>query len=150
MKIDIPLELLDRLYNNPNTDIDIKAVLHKRLSEIGFLNSKPVTSYKEACDVLGLVESDVIKPDYDTRTTAFAKLSVIIEVLNEGWKPDFTDENQKKYYNYFKVENGLFVFCDVIYYWRSMYVPSALHLKNEELAMYAKDTFLDLYKECYL
>ena len=150
MNINLKLSLLDRLYNDPNTDIELKAALYKRLTEIGFLNNKPITSFKEACDILGLVESEIIKPDYDARAIAFTKLSVIIEALNEGWKPDFTDEDQYKYYNYFRIQNGLFVFCSVSYGCRSVGVPSALLLKTSELAIYAKDNFFDLYKQLYL
>ena len=82
--------------------------------------------------------------------TAFEKLAIEIKKLNGDWKPDFNNENQFKYFNYFQVENGLFVFCGVNYCYGVMYVPSALHLKTKELAIYTKDTFFDLYKEYYL
>jgi hypothetical protein len=87
------------------------------------------------------------------KAVAFRYLELLYEALNDGWKPDFTDNNQKKYLNYFKIENGEFVFyCTTYTYCRygDMHVPSALYFKNEELAIYCKDEFVDLYKELYL
>ena len=37
------------------------------------------------------------------REIARRKLEIIIEALNEGWKPDFNDVNQSKWYCYFRL-----------------------------------------------
>ena len=150
MKVDIPIELLDEILNNSTSSIKLKSILGKRLNEIGYINNKPITSFKEACSMLGYDESDIIKTNYDTKIQAFIKLSTVIESLNKGWKPDVNDENQKKYYNRFRMENDLFVFCDTTYYYRSVHAPSALYLKDEKTAIYCKDNFFELYKEYYI
>ena len=151
MKVDIPIELLDEILNNSTSSIKLKSILGKRLNEIGYINNKPITSFKDACDVLGITEYDILKPNYDTKIQAFIKLSTVIEALNEGWKPDYNDDNQKKYYNWFKMENGLFVFYATHSYLSgSMSVPSALYLKDVETAIYCKDNFFELYKEYYI
>ena len=149
MNINIPIKLLDKLYHNINTDFELKSILIKKLNEIGYIN-KPITSFKDACDVLGITEYDILKPNYDTKIQAFIKLSTVIESLNKGWKPNFNDINQKNYYNRFRMENGLFVFAATTYYYRSVHAPSALYLKDEETAIYCKDNFFDLYKEYYM
>ena len=152
MTINLPLKFLDTLYCSDNTDIKIKSIIKKRFLEIGIINYPKITSFKEACSMLGYDESDIIKPNYDTKHQAFIKLSTVIESLNEGWKPDVNDNSQKKWYNRFKIENGLFVFCDTYFlytYWY-MTVPSAHYLKDEQTAIYCKDNFFELYKEYYM
>ena len=108
------------------------------------------SSFKEACDVLGLVESEIIKPDYDKKYIVYVKLCTVIEALNDGWKSDFNNRDQIKYYNWFQVHDGLFVFYSVYYDSWNVNGPAALHFKSEKLALYAKDNFFELYKQFYL
>ena len=110
---------------------------------------KDIKSFEDACQYLKVTPESIIKNQTEQRFINQLKLETIIKSLNEGWKPNFNDNNQKKYYNYFKMENGSFVFCDTTYYYRLMSVPSALYLKDEQTAIYCKDNFFDLYKEYY-
>ena len=73
-------------------------------------------------------------------------LEMVIKELNGDWIPDFNNENQYKYYNWFNLENGEFVFLGTSYDSRLMPIPSALYFKSEEVAKYCEDTFFDLYK----
>ena len=100
-----------------------------------------IKSYEDACNFLSI--------DSTIPRTKFEQLCIVIEVLNEGWKPNFNDINQKKYYNYFNMENGLLLFSVTDYYYRSVSVPSGLYLKDEETAIYCKDNFFELYKSVY-
>src|SRR5204863_8264299 len=37
---------------------------------------------------------------------SFRKVTLIAKVLNEGWTPDWTDEDQKKYWPWFDLSSG--------------------------------------------
>ena len=150
MKFDIHPSIVDDLLNNSNTDIRLLNIFRKRYQDFGILDKPNISSFTDACNILGLYESDLIKPDYDIKAIALTKLTVIIEALNDGWKPDLTDRNQKKWYNWFRMENDEFVFHGTDFNFRYMDVPSALYFKSEELAIYCKDNFMDLYKQYYL
>jgi hypothetical protein len=101
-----------------------------------------VKSYEDACNSLS-IDSTILRTKYE-------QLCIVIEGLNDGWKPDLNDTVQYKYYNYFKMEGGEFVFYGTSYYCSNLSVPSALYFKNEELAIYCKDTFFELYKSVYM
>jgi hypothetical protein len=134
-------EDLDFFYDS-NIENIIKKEVKRIRSDISILYR--ITSYETACNELGI---PIIN------RTPYEKLTIIIEALNEGWKPNFTNPNQNKCYNYFSIKNGEFVFyCTTYTYCRygDMHVPSALYFKNEELAIYCKDNFFDLYKEYYM
>jgi hypothetical protein len=149
MKFDIHPSLIDELLLNPSTDTRLINIFNKKLTDIGLIDRTNITSFSDACIRLGLSEPDLIKPNYDKKYQAFIKLSIIIEGLNDGWKPDFTDYGQYKYYNYFYFKNGSFVFFGTTIS-SNLSVPSALYFKSKELAIYCKDNFFDLYKEYYI
>lgn len=79
-----------------------------------------------------------------------ALLIIIYKALNDGWIPDFNNEHQNKYYNSFIMKYGELIFSDVNCVFRYMDIPSGLFLKSNELAIYCKDTFFELYKSIYL
>ena len=151
MKLNIPLRLLEKLVDSDSTDSEVKSLILTKFRESNIKTYQDIKSFEDACMYLGLSETGLLGNNTDKNVIAYIKLKTVIEALNDGWKPDFTDHdhNQNKYYNYFEVKDGLFVFCDVNYNYRYMTVPAALYLKNSELAMYAKDNFLDLYKTYY-
>ena len=78
------------------------------------------------------------------------KAVVITEALNEGWKPDWEDENQKKYILWFwtKSPSG-FAFgvanCDYSYPCAGS--TSRLCFRTKALAEYAGKQFLDIWKD---
>jgi hypothetical protein len=101
-----------------------------------------VTSYETACDSLG------VKPNKNV--TPYEKLTTIIKALNQGWYPNFDNTDERKYFNYYQKNNGVFSFYYVTYYSSDMYVPSALYFKDEKTARYANEKFFKEYKELYL
>ncbi|MFA9212968.1 MAG: hypothetical protein ACEQSR_03875 [Candidatus Methylacidiphilales bacterium] len=103
-----------------------------------------VKSFEDACKVLGLNYS--LSPHFYTADEiAYLKLKVIVKALNEGWTPDWSDDEEHKYYPWFDLEKG-FVLYDVAYYFTLTSVSSRLCFKSRELAEYAANQFLDLYK----
>ena len=75
------------------------------------------------------------------------KIIVIAEALNEGWKADWNDSNQYKYYPYFYMSSGAFVFNDACYdySYASAGYGSRLCFKTRELARYAGEQFFEVW-----
>jgi hypothetical protein len=80
---------------------------------------------------------------------ALYKLELIIKALNEGWYPDWNNESEYKYFNYFRMK-GVFSYSFTLNYTTTTFVPSALCLKSQLLAEYAVKIALEEYKEYYL
>ena len=75
------------------------------------------------------------------------KIIVIAEALNEGWKADWNDSNQYKYYPYFYMSSGAFVFfgTNCAYSRADAGNGSRLCFKTRVLAKYAGEQFLDIW-----
>ena len=88
---------------------------------------------------------------------ANAKLVIIAEALNEGWKPNWNDSNEYKWHPYFEVRasknkpsgSGL-SFNDADSWNSYTVVGSRLCFKSRELAEYAGTHFKKLYHQSYL
>jgi hypothetical protein len=83
---------------------------------------------------------------------AHYKLVIIARALNAGWKPNWKDSNEYKYYPWFwmdKAGSG-FSYHDYAYSFTSSGVGSRLCFKSYDLAVYAGKQFKSLYKEYFL
>ncbi|MDC2194107.1 hypothetical protein PO081_12485 [Bacteroides thetaiotaomicron] len=72
---------------------------------------KKITSYEDACKVLNIqpINEEVFNafPKEDQRSMlAYHKLTVITRALNNGWKPNWDDQNEWKYYPLFRYVNA--------------------------------------------
>lgn len=118
-----------------------------------------IKTFEEACEKLGLDPQKTI-PDFSmfpkehqTAMIAHAKLIIINEALNEGWKPDWTNGQWDKYFPWFVMGSPSgdgFSYCDYDNWHASSGVGSRLCFKSRELAKYAGETFLQLYKDYYV
>jgi hypothetical protein len=77
----------------------------------------------------------------------FHRLQVIAKALNEGWTPDWSDDDQEKYYPWFVFRGGRFVFDDVYYCYATSNLGSRLCFRTRELADYAGRQFEELYNQ---
>ena len=116
--------VLKRFFNNPLSIYD------------------KVKSFADACKLLNIKEDSIHKRD---------RILIIIKALNEGWKPDWTNHNEYKYWNYFQYDkNGVFSFSACYTYTsNTALVPSALYLKNRDLAAHAVKIGFEEYKDHY-
>lgn len=77
---------------------------------------------------------------------ASLKLEYCIKTINEGWKPNWSNKNEYKYYNWFEHNcSGLvFLFCEVC----SVHCDcgSGFFYKSKEKAEFGAKHFLQLYK----
>jgi hypothetical protein len=139
----------DVLKTYRNADAQGKSILEQLFGKNMFRQkiTDHVKSFEDACGMKGISVSEILN-EYDTADeAAYKKLKVIIEVLNEGWKPDWNNSNQRKWYPWFNMQGG-FGFSDSYYAgWVTVsFVGSRLCFHSEELAAYCATQFLDIYK----
>lgn len=113
-----------------------------------------VKTFEDACEVLGFEPEDVLHDDhsaplakYIRAVNAHQKLMIIAQALNEGWEPDWSDENQAKWYPYFKMSGFGFSNADYDGWLSGTGVGSRLCFKSSELAEYAGRQFLSIYQD---
>lgn len=116
-----------------------------------------VKSFEDACQVLGIStnvpEVKGLPRKHQKAIIANYKLIVIAEALNEGWKPNWQDSDEYKYYPWFDMSNPAGVGYSYTYNTASNAYAnfgSRLCLKNRELAIYFGQTFTDLFNDSLL
>lgn len=116
-----------------------------------------VKSFEDACQVLGIStnvpEVKGLPRKHQKAIIANYKLIVIAEALNEGWKPNWQDSDEYKYYPWFDMSNPAGVGYSATDYSASdtdANFGSRLCLKNRELAIYFGQTFTDLFNDSLL
>ncbi len=151
--VELKVENLIHAYKNGSNEI--KTFLNDLVPDVDLCPNimDRVKSFEDACEVLGL---DPVKclpcidhcqsEDY-AAITAFAKISIIRGALNEGWKPDWANSNEYKYYPWFKHSGVGFSYGDYATSSANSSVGSRLCYKSRELAEYAGKQFIDLYKQ---
>lgn len=122
------------------------------------LNKKKITdrvkTFEDALAIVGCSEDMKNLLDYNGQdkemiaAQAYAKLSIIRAALNEGWEPDYTNSAQAKWYPWFKYVAGSgFSFGVYRYAYQGSGVGARLTFKSKELAMYAGEQFIDIYRD---
>lgn len=116
-----------------------------------------VKSFEDACQVLGIStnvpEVKGLPRKHQKAIIANYKLIIIAEALNEGWKPNWQDSDEYKYYPWFDMSNPAGVGYSYTYNaasYSTASVGSRLCLKNRELAIYFGQTFTDLFNDSLL
>lgn len=80
------------------------------------------------------------------------KMTIITKVLNEGWEPDWDNSDEPKYYPYFYMSPSGFAFyvasdgCTCA----AAGCGSRLRFRTSELARYAGEQFVDIWKAIQL
>lgn len=153
-------------YNSMTTEQEKHKHFYYRIEEVERSITDRVKTYEDACEVLGtrpikVAESLKIVNSFgidrclgielEPHIIALLKLETITAALNEGWKPDWEDNKQPKFYPLFqnvadkggstiRLDEGADEFSYIVF-------PSRLVLKSKELAEYAGKWFADLYKQ---
>ena len=142
-EVELTQSEIDEMYNE--SDDKQKVLLDKFFTRDLSIMDR-VNSFEDACKLLGLV----FNPKYDlVDEIAFKKLKVIVKALNEGWYPDWENENEAKYYVYWTMHSSFSYFNTNCYYNRTD-VQSTLLLKNKKLAEHAAKIAYQEYKDFYL
>lgn len=118
-----------------------------------------VKTYEDACKVLGVEpinEQNAKAQGFRSDEIARRKLETIAAALNEGWKPDWNNTDQYKYYPYFYIQEnakgkgsaGLsYAYTDSAATNATAYFGSRLCFYASRLARYASNQFTDLYEQ---
>jgi hypothetical protein len=138
----------------PSASDEFKAMLEDTFGK-EFFNEKitdRIKSYEDACEHLGLDPEDLPDVDYcqdeDRKSiVAYHKLVVITRALNEGWRPNWKNRDEYKYYGYLYVDSAGFVDADTHYTASDASIGSRLCFKSRELALYAINQFKSIYEE---
>jgi hypothetical protein len=107
---------------------------------------------KEGLDPKALPDVTMIHEDLRKPIIAAYKLLIIYRAINNGWKPDWSNFNQYKYYPWFRVLSSGFGFdgSDFIYDYTYTNVGSRLCTDSREKALYISETFQSEYKDYFL
>lgn len=111
-----------------------------------------IKSFEDACAELELDPEEILAGFRETASKdeiAYRKLKIIAKALNEGWKPDWSNSNEYKYFpwlDYSRSASG-FVYSDTYCTCTDTSVGSRLCFKSKELALYIGEQFIDLYNE---
>lgn len=116
-----------------------------------------IKTFEDACMHLGIKPNlpavEGLFTDHQKAVVAFYKLSVIASALNGGWKPNWDDLSECKYYPWwFK---GVLAGVAARHSSYSLsgsnsFVGARLFYKTRELAEYAGDHFYELYQDFLL
>lgn len=121
-----------------------------------------IKTWEDICKALNrdanaLPDVSMLPEKHQKFVLANIKLAYAAEALNAGWAPDWNDEYQKKWYNWFWVKADAdrpsgFGFSHSYAYWTSTdtYIGARLCFKSEQLAIYAKTQFKDWYLDLLL
>ncbi|MDV3537941.1 hypothetical protein CMU94_02240 [Elizabethkingia anophelis] len=118
--------------------------------------TEKVKSFEDACQLLGIEpnvpEVSMLPENHQKSIVAHFKLIIIVEALNEGWKPDWSNWNERKYYPWFEMSDssGRFSFGGSGNRGSISACAARLCLKTLVLANYIGKTFVDLYKEYFI
>lgn len=118
-----------------------------------------VKTYEDACKVLGVEpinEQNAKAQGFRSDEIARRKLETIAAALNEGWKPDWNNTDQYKYYPYFYIQENAKgkgsagLSCANTVHTAAntnAYFGSRLCFYASRLARYAGNQFTDLYEQ---
>lgn len=117
-----------------------------------------IKTFEDALGIVGIEdEDDYILLNYTGKNVgilaqvASLKLSIVAKALNEGWKPNWSNSNEYKYFPWFKqVGSGSGWVYDYDGFWlASSTIGSRLTFKTSNLAEYAGTQFIGLYNQMF-
>lgn len=142
----------------PTASPELKEILENTfgIEALSMKITDRVKSYQDACRETGETPIDenalraVGVPDDEI---VYKMLKTITRALNQKWRANYSDGNQKKWYPYFDtLSSSGFAFDDTNCYDSGPVagLASRLCFESDELATYAGNQFLDLYKRLIL
>ena len=145
IKLSLSIDEAKLLYNGASQK-------RKKELEEFFPELKPVSiidrvkTYEDALEVLG--RNHFNETNLYPREIARRKLEIIIEALNEGWKPNLSNHQEYKWYCYFYRSASGLGYSTSTYAptYANAYVGVRFCLKSKELADYIGNNFKNLYE----
>ena len=84
----------------PTADANLKKILEESFG-VAFFSPKitdRIKTFEDALEATGVSTCDVYTTVDTVDERAYKQLKIIVKALNEGWKPDWNDANETKYY----------------------------------------------------
>lgn len=141
-------QLAKALFNNSN-DAGKKLLVEHYGQDM--FNKNILDTVKTFDDALAVL--NIKKEDFDAATAglpkdeaAYRRLKLVATALNEGWKPNWDDDDEIKYMPYFNMSPSGFSYVAYDYSCTHSSVGSRLCFRSAALAKYAGTQFLDIYK----
>lgn len=142
-------EAIKELSELEQRTVELKKIIEEQESDI----TDKIKSYEDACKLQDIDPSQDLpymtpKNSKQIALNAAAKLMTITMALNEGWRPDWNNSDQYKYWPWFNMKSGFgFSFTDYVFWGTGTHVGSRLCFKSEELSDYAGRQFKNIYEE---
>ena len=135
----------------PSASPEFKALLDQNFGK-DFFSGKitdRIKTWEDVCAESGVDPDDEEYTEGEPDEIAYSKIKLITKVLNEGWKPNWNNINQCKWYPWFYMNNPGFRLYVSYYYIGGTYDGTGARLcfSSRELSDYAANTFLELYKQ---
>ena len=137
----------------PTAAPELKAILEESFGK-QFFSQKMIdiiNSFEDALLFKGKSASDVYGTNDTVDEVAYKKMKFIAKVLKGEWKPDYANENQKKWYAWFVWDSkkSAFVFANTRCRWTITYatVGSRLSFPDEETAKHFGTKFIGIINE---
>lgn len=113
-----------------------------------------IKTYEDACRELDIPLTPERCKGMTEDEAAYYSLKVITRALNEGWEPDWSNQDQEKWYPWYKVTGTNPAGLSYSHAFHTVsrtnaYIGSRLCFKTKALAKYAGTQFIKLY-EIYL
>lgn len=119
--------------------------------------TKRVKTYADACAVLGIEpinEHALAKLGFTKDEIYYRKLKTIAEALNEGWRPNWANSNEYKYWPWFVYSGASagfsYAYTSSTASHTGALLGSRLCFKTRELAAYAGRQFEGIYNDFFL
>lgn len=118
-----------------------------------------IKTYEDACELLGLDSDDMpdvsCVPEEDEKShIAYHKLIIIARALNEGWRPNWKNTNEDKWFNWWYIDTNTAGFGSAYSANAPSHTTAALGsrlcFKTKKLAVYAANQFQSLYEDYLL
>lgn len=145
------LKIIKEELNCKDIRISIDAVDNLLNYELFFGNiTERIKTFKDAYAYCGKPEMPTFSGEQKQIRyfTAIYQMTIICKALNEDWEADWDNPNESKYYPYFFMSPSGFAFYDTIdaYTHAVAGCGSHFHFRTSELAKYAGEQFLDIWK----
>jgi hypothetical protein len=112
---------------------------------------RTIKTFNDACKAFGTSEKEFNKKfdalGLDPDTINYEKLKLVIKAVNNGWKPNWQDCNQPKFYPWFEVLSSGFGFDSSSYNCTFAFTGcgSRLCFQSREKSDYTAKQFIELY-----
>ena len=107
-----------------------------------------VKTVDDAFSIKGISRDSIILVSDTPDEIAYKEMKVVCEVLNEGWKPNFDNGNEKKWEPYFNMAGGFaFVGSFCVCSGAGTFLGSRLCYFSKEISDYAGVQFLSEYRK---